>query len=154
MQSWMFTCILLSACTGILKRILEACGNQKGAELLQSVFYILVLAVTVDSLGGTTLPNYTYTADDQSSYFAEQEANMMDEVFRTAEAELGERLCEELKERFSIEQVQCNVSVNRETLALEYVTIVLYNDNRLISTYEIQNYMYTVYGVKAEVNLQ
>lgn len=151
MQGWLTTCIVLSLCGGIFKLILEASGGQKAAKALQTILGILILSLAVEALGKEELPSVLLSDTDKHTYYEQLQEETLAEVFTTAEKELGDTLCTELKTKFDKEPLKCIVSVDRETLKLSGIEIYYASDSMVISTYEIKNYIYTAYGIQAEV---
>lgn len=151
MRSWITICIALSLCGGILKQILEATGGEKAAKALQTILSILMLSLAIGALCKEDLPSVSFSNADRGEYYRELQEEMLTEVFAAAKKELGSKLCEEIEAKFEKEPLRCSVSVDRETLALTDVQIYYSTDNIVISTYEIQNYIYNTYGARAEV---
>lgn len=151
MQAWMKICIMLSLGSGLLKLILEAAGGEKAAKVLQAVLGILMLSLTICAFCGDDLPSVSISDFDQHAYYQELQEETMEAVFASAEKELGNKLCETLREKFEKEPLACSVTVDRETLTLTHLQIVYPADSIMISTYQIKNYIYTTYGVEAEV---
>ena len=151
MKDWMLVSIAFSLCSGLLKPILIAAGCEKAVKVLQTIFSIIMFSLAVGALAGGELPSVSFDNVDSDAYYRKLQEETLQEVFSTAEKELGTELCEVLKAKFGTEPRECAVSVDKETLALTDIKIFYAADGALISTYEIKNYIYAAYCVHAEV---
>lgn len=151
MQGWITTCIAFSLCGGFFKLILEAAGSERAVKALQTTLSILMLSLAIGALCKEELPTVTISDVDKCEYYQQLQEETFADVLASAEKELGATLCAELKTKFGKVPLACAVSVDRETLALSAIKIYYKTDSIIISTYEIKNYIYTTYGIQAEV---
>lgn len=154
MREWFIASVALSIAFGFVKLILESTGGSRALHTLRAIFGILIISLPLGTieLERITLPELSY--EDKSEYYTSLRGETLTEIFILTENELSHKLGEELKARFGKAPLRCTVKVNQETFALSDIQIFYSLGDPLISTYEIKNYIYNAYGVRAEVHFE
>ena len=152
MRAALLICLLLSLTGALLRLLLKSAGADAAARTVAALCSVLALLALAQGVRGgvQVLPHVEF--QDQDARFRRLSEETWDAVYREAEQQLAKQLCAGVAERCGHTPQACSASIDRERLSVSAVTVVFDADDRILSSYEVRQYIRSRCG--AEVNVE
>lgn len=152
MKEVFIKCAATALIGAFIRLIAEGSGEERISNLISTITGVLILLTLFQSCSQTIkidLPNPKSAELD----YAAISNDTIKKAIELAEKSLEEKICEDLKYKFSSSPIHCEVKLNNENANIKQLKIY-YSKNTIISTYEVLNYISLKYDANAEVIFQ
>lgn len=147
----MLSVFCLSLFCGLLSLAFEALPQKRALGAFRTVCIFTAISAAMLAPLGNAAPHRD--AEDKTAYFETLSEETAAKVFAEAERALADDLSARIEREFSAAPLVCTVSVDRENVTVDTVSVEFPAEALLVSGYEVKRLIYDLYGktVKAEV---